>query len=139
MQTFPGEQSCLILQISPRRFSEACFHKCADVVYLIFYEPALPERLPVKKITQTGPSTDACQLRAKGPTCVFREGHNCSLRQPFSVSFLPNWGPCVHAQLTVLIFSTSHFIAWMLASNSVHCIFSCAPTVLSWKLDGHRP
>lgn len=102
-------------------------------------------RLPVNKITETGfwpssPSVGACQLRARGPMYMVTEGYSYSFRQPFCVTFLPIWGPCViHSHLTAAMFPTSHFIAWMLASNSVHCIFSCAPTMLSWKLGGRRP
>lgn len=71
--------------------------------------------------------------------CMVMEEHNYSLNQPFCVSFLPIWGPCViHSHLTAAMFPTSHFIAWMLASNCT-LRFSCAPTVLSWKLGGRRP
>lgn len=93
-------------------------------------------RLPVNKITETGfwsssPSVDACQLRVRGPMCMVMEEHNYSLKQPFCVSFLPIWGPCViHSHLTAAMFPTSHFIAWMLASNCTLRFLLCTHRVV---------
>lgn len=148
VQIFLAEQSCLIHQILPRSFSKVqLFSICMSTQIWqtdSFISSLCPRSLLVNKITETGfwsssPSIDACQLRVRGPMCMVMKGHNCSLRQRFCVSLLPIWGPCVvHSHFTATMFPTSHFIAWMLASNSVHCIFSCAPTVLSWKLGGCR-
>lgn len=78
--------------------------------------------------------------KSEGTGVRAHRGTRLSLRQPFCVSSLPVWSPCVvHSHLTAAMLPTAHLIARMLASNSVHCIFSSAPTVLSWKLGGHRP
>lgn len=143
VQIFPGEQYCLIHHVVPRSLSKALVFISMGKWHLSeFYELALSEEAPCQQSNRNWllvqPSSHRCQPRARGPKRVVYGGTwlTVPLRQPFCVfpahlgslcySFSPH---CSHVPIALR--------GCLLLT--LHCIFSSAPTVLSWKLGGHRP